>query len=113
MRNIHLKNEIQLICQRRIHHHEGFNILNSRLYSIAKAITCSGPFMERLVVVKGNAIYLRDLFFPPSLNTCQSLILNLFGRSNSLANLMLDVLTPIGIPKQNRKNLNVKKELRE
>ena len=69
--------------------------------------------MERLVVVNGNAIYLRDRFLPPSLNTCQSLILNLFGRSNSLANLMLDVLTPIGIPMQNRKNLNVRKELRK
>ena len=89
------------------------NILNSRLNIITRTVTCSGPFMERLVVVKGNAMYLRDLFFPPSLNTCQSLILNLFGRSNSLANLMLDVLTPIGIPKQNRENLNVKKELRE
>ena len=91
----------------------GINILNSRLFRITRTITCSGPFMERLVVVKGNAIYLRDLFFPPSLNTCQSLILNLFGRSNSLANLMFDVLTPIGIPMQNRKNLNVRKELRK
>ena len=87
--------------------------MNSRQYRNTQTITCSGPFMERLVVVKGNAIYLRDRFLPPSLNTCQSLILNLLGRSNSLANLMLDVLTPIGIPKQNRENLNVKKELRE
>ena len=47
----------------------------------------------------------RDLFFPPSRITCQSFIRVLLGRSNSLASLIFEVFTPIGMPKWNIKIL--------
>ena len=64
-------------------------------------------------MVKGSAIYFLDLFLPPSLKTCQSFNRNRWGRSNSLANLMLDVLTPIGIPNQHMMEKSDKKQTKE
>ena len=80
---------------------------------IYQEFTCSGPLIDRFVVVKGSAIYFLDLFLPPSLKTCQSFNRNLWGRSNSLANLMLDVLTPIGIPNQHMKEKSDNKPTKE
>ena len=68
-------------------------------------VTCSGPVIDRVLVVYGSAMSFRDLFFPPSRITCQSFIRVLLGSSNSLASLIFEVFTPIGMPKGNIKIL--------
>ena len=65
-----------------------------KIYQLA----CSGPVIERLLVVNGN-VYFLGVSFPPSRITCQSLIRIRRGSSNSLANLIWEELTPMGIPR--------------